>query len=99
MPKQKKICRVCGAAYEACRSIKTGDTAFNWREVACSPECGTVYLQNVMAARNTSKHSVSDTTHKKKRAKAEEVAGVEVPELSQVPIEPAALDDEHADEE
>lgn len=53
MPKQTKKCRVCGKEYEACRSIKTGDTVFNWREVACSPECGKVYLQRVMASRTT----------------------------------------------
>lgn len=52
MPKQTKNCRVCGKVYEACRSIKTGDTVFNWREVACSPECGKIYLQRVMASRS-----------------------------------------------
>lgn len=52
MPKQRKTCRVCGATYEACRSIKTGDGVFNWREVACSPECGEVYLRQVMTSRN-----------------------------------------------
>lgn len=98
MPKQKKVCRVCGAAYEACRSIKTGDASFNWREVACSPECGMVYLQSVMAARNAGKQNVAVAPHKKKRAKAEEMAEVEMPELKQVPIEPVVLDDEHTDE-
>lgn len=52
MPKQTKNCRVCGKVYEACRSIKTGDTVFNWREVACSPECGRIYLQRITASRS-----------------------------------------------
>lgn len=51
MPKQTKICRVCGATYEACRSVKNGDGTFNWREVACSPECGMKYLHDVMVSR------------------------------------------------
>ena len=52
MPKQTKICRVCGATYEACNSVRTGDKAFNWREVACSPECGMVYLEKIAASRS-----------------------------------------------
>lgn len=52
MPKQTKKCRVCGKVYEACRSIKTGSSVFNWREVACSPECGKVYFQQIMSSRS-----------------------------------------------
>lgn len=52
MPKQTKICRVCGATYEACNSARSGSSAFNWREVACSPECGMVYLDRVTASRS-----------------------------------------------
>ena len=51
MPGQTKTCRVCGAKYEACKSIRTGSKTFNWREVACSPECGEKYLQMVEQAR------------------------------------------------
>lgn len=51
MPKQMKTCRVCGATYEACNSIKTGTSVFNWREVACSPACGELYLSRVNDAR------------------------------------------------
>lgn len=28
MPKQTKICRVCGATYEACNSARSGSSAF-----------------------------------------------------------------------
>ena len=52
MPKQTKECRVCGKTYESCRSIKTGSSAFNWREMCCSPECGQIYFQRVQEARN-----------------------------------------------
>lgn len=51
MPGQTKVCRVCGAKYEACKSIRTGGNVFNWREVACSPECGEKYLRMVEMSR------------------------------------------------
>ena len=53
MAKRTKICRVCGAEYPACNSAKTGSAKFNWREVACSPECGLKYLNAVNEARKT----------------------------------------------
>lgn len=52
MPKQTKVCRVCGKTYESCKSIKTGSGVFNWREMCCSPECGQIYFQRVQDARN-----------------------------------------------
>lgn len=52
MPKQTKVCRVCGKTYESCRSIKTGSGVFNWREMCCSPECGKIYFQRVQESRN-----------------------------------------------
>ena len=57
MPKQIKTCRVCGATYEACNSARSGSNAFNWREVACSPECGMVYLDEITASRNIVEHA------------------------------------------
>ena len=51
-----KRCRVCGKEYEACRSARRGDGVFRWREVACCPEHGEVYLAQVMASRG----SISD---------------------------------------
>jgi len=53
----KKTCRICGASYEACRSAKNGSTAFNWQEVACSPECGSEYLRRVNESRGLIKKS------------------------------------------
>lgn len=46
-----KKCRVCGKEYEACRSARRGDGVFRWREVACSPEHGAIYLEQILASR------------------------------------------------
>lgn len=73
MPKQTKICRVCGKKYEACRSIKTGDSVFNWREVACSPECGKIYLQQVIASRSARNESEEKARVSRKKKTAEHV--------------------------
>lgn len=47
----KFICRVCGKEYGACLSAKTAPGKYHWQEVACSPECGSIYLQRVIASR------------------------------------------------
>ena len=77
MPRQTKICRVCGATYEACNSARSGVNAFNWREVACSPECGMVYLEKVTASRSVAEPISEPTTtytfRKKKNKKQEEL--------------------------
>ena len=46
-----KKCRVCGKEYEACSSANRSAGVFRWQEVACSPECGAVYLQKVEESR------------------------------------------------
>ena len=51
MPTAKKICRVCGKSYEACRTTTQKTGVFLWREVACSPDCGAVYLQRINEGR------------------------------------------------
>lgn len=52
MPVAKRTCRVCGKTYEACRTANRNAGVFHWQEIACSPECGTVYFQRVNEARN-----------------------------------------------
>ena len=48
----KRICRVCGAEYEACRTRwKPGD-GNRWQDVACSPEHGAQYFADIFASRN-----------------------------------------------
>lgn len=74
MPKQIKTCRVCGATYEACNSARSGSNVFNWREVACSPECGMVYLERITASRISAKPAeaaVARPARKKKGEKPE----------------------------
>ncbi len=63
MPKQTKVCRVCGKTYESCRSIKTGSSVFNWREMCCSPECGQIYFQRVQEARNPAPKAKAKKVH------------------------------------
>lgn len=46
-----KKCRICGKEYEACRSANRNAGVFRWQEVACSPECGSVYLQKIEESR------------------------------------------------
>lgn len=46
-----KRCRVCGKEYEACRSANRAAGVFRWQEVACSPECGSIYLQKINESR------------------------------------------------
>lgn len=46
-----KVCRICGKEYEACRSANRTAGVFRWQEVACSPECGTAYLEKINESR------------------------------------------------
>lgn len=59
-----KKCRVCGKEYEACRSANRAAGVFRWQEVACSPECGNIYLQQINESRG-----IVDTWKKSKHKK------------------------------
>lgn len=48
---QKKQCRVCGGEYEPCRTHAPQNGKFRWRDVACSPDCGAIYLQRIKESR------------------------------------------------
>lgn len=61
MPKVMKNCRVCGKSYEACRTVSKAPGVFRWQEVACSPECGAIYLQKVNEARTGGKDNLKTT--------------------------------------
>ena len=53
MKKGYKVCRVCGKEYKACHSAAPNVKGeFRWKEVACSPECGEIYLSRVIASRS-----------------------------------------------
>jgi hypothetical protein len=47
----KMTCRVCGNTYEACKTPHTPGVSFRWQDVACSPECGEVYLHRILVSR------------------------------------------------
>ena len=69
----KKQCRVCGKDYEPCHSTKLQPGVFRWREVACSPECGAIYLQRIQESRG-----VMPKDDKKLRSKKRTIKSVEV---------------------
>lgn len=66
-----KICRVCGKEYEACHTLKRVAGVFRWQEVACSPECGSIYLAKIEASR-----AVTPTENKEAVNNAEVVKDV-----------------------
>lgn len=72
MASETKKCRVCGKEYEACRTAKVVGV-FRWQEVACSPECGTIYLQKINESRGLVE---KEPVKKSKRKKFDEVETV-----------------------
>lgn len=77
-----KKCRVCGKEYEACRNTKVQPGVYRWREVACSPECGDIYLQRVLESRG-----ISPKKEKKVRAaKREPIVENLEPEKTEVEV-------------
>ena len=83
----KKQCRVCGKDYEPCHSTKLQPGVFRWREVACSPECGVIYLQRI----NESRGIVPKDT-KKPRVKKREIKPVEAEFDADSEVEANTLD-------
>ena len=65
-------CRVCGKPYKPCKTGSVPGT-FNWKEVACSPECGEKYLANILESRGLAPKKVETRVHKK--ADLEEKSG------------------------
>ena len=51
MPKGIKYCKVCGSAYEYCKTMRSNPDMFRWQDVACCPEHGAQYLALVLKAR------------------------------------------------
>lgn len=47
-------CRVCGKDFIPCGKSSAEIGAFNYKEVACSPECGQEYLRRVLEGRKGS---------------------------------------------
>ena len=61
-------CRVCGKMFTPCNKTSSALGAFNYREVACSPQCGAEYLRRVQAARqkpSNAPDAIASTDEKK----------------------------------
>jgi len=78
----KKICRVCGKEYEACRSAVRTPGVFRWQEVSCSPECGQIYLQRILDSRKP-----AEAQKKSKKKKDVEVVVDTITEIKDIPVE------------
>ena len=50
--KVQKPCRICGKMYTPCPDCESDNSAFHWRTVACSIECGREYFRRIMESRN-----------------------------------------------
>ena len=70
MASKYRNCRVCGAPYKECKSIRPDSDIFNWREVACSPECGNIYFKQILESR--AEQSTTATKSKRKTSKAKQ---------------------------
>ena len=47
-----KKCKVCGAEYEYCHTVRRVAGVFRWQDVACCPEHGSIYLAKIEASRS-----------------------------------------------
>lgn len=80
-------CRVCGKEYEPCRTANRRPNVFHWQEVACSPECGAIYLQRITESRQPA-GAHKKSKRKKETVFTEEAPVVDVPSLATVGAEP-----------
>lgn len=88
MPKGTKICKVCGKEYEYCKTWNNNNR-FRWQDVACSPECGAIYFEQVEAARNP----VKATTAKSSKKKTKKVADPTPIVTDDIKVEEPAIDE------
>lgn len=77
MYKVQKSCKVCGRMYTPCADCESDKTAFHWRTVACSRECGKKYFEMVLNARKQKTESVD--------SEIERIETVEVVEFEEQP--------------
>lgn len=52
MAKGIRVCKVCGAEYEYCHTVRRKSGIFRWQDVACCPEHGRQYLEEITASRS-----------------------------------------------
>lgn len=84
----KKRCRVCGKEYEPCHSANLQTGVFRWREVACSPECGAVYLRQINESRGVLPKETKRPRAKKSEEKSVEAKTIADPETKTNILEP-----------
>lgn len=65
-------CRTCGKEYTPCCNTNSKPGVYRWREVACSPECGEIYLQKILESRGLAPVKECKCRTKKARSKAAE---------------------------
>lgn len=70
MANVKRTCRVCGKQYTFCRTLVPTDGTFRWQDVACSPECGAKYLEQIFGA--SKEKTVERKSSKKSRCVSQE---------------------------
>lgn len=83
MVARMKRCRVCGREYEACRSANRVAGVFHWQEVACSPECGAIYLQQINESRG-----MDLVTRQTADVGLSAVIAADVRPIGEMPVEP-----------
>lgn len=64
---------MCGKSYESCRTTHNDPGVFRWQEVACSPECGAIYLQKLKESRGLCANKQIDKTADIPTSKSEPV--------------------------
>lgn len=75
-------CKVCGKPYEVCLNCQRGASGYNWRRVACSPECGDIYLKRVIESRR--EKPVEETSQKKEKVEKTEAKTEDVKEVKEI---------------
>ncbi|RFZ78217.1 hypothetical protein DS742_13950 [Lacrimispora amygdalina] len=82
--KVQKPCKICGKLYTPCSDCEHDNTAFHWRTVACSVECGQEYLQKVISARDIDNKSNTEATNRVKERKPNKSTSVNEKESEQI---------------
>lgn len=82
MAEGTKPCKICGTPFVPC--LTQLPFGFNWRTVACSPECGQVYLHKIMVSRGLIDEQPEET--ETKMPADEEIAEEQEPEIEEAEI-------------
>lgn len=81
MSTARKKCRVCGKEYKCCHNTRQSKNIFQWQDVACCPEHGSIYFANIQASRVNNQSSNQDDIMEKPIDNAVEFIDDEYDEL------------------